>query len=120
MSQVLVYNGRTYFSLLLSFMGAPSGQFLYDSLKYSSLTDADFTKTGVTVFHSGQPYPLSRYLHIELIENIGPEMWDNRCYDIVGDINYLSTSPVPEPSALLFLCIGLIGLFCVKSKLMKA
>ncbi len=101
-------------------MGAPSGQFLYDSLKYSSLTDADFTETGVTVFPSGQPYSLSRYLHIELVENIGPEIWDMRYYDIIGDIEHLSTTPVPEPGTLLLLCIGLIGLFGVRRKLTKA
>ncbi len=104
-------NGRTSISFFLSFMGAPSGQFLYDSLKYSSLTDADFTEFGVTVYPNGQPYPLSRYLQIELVETIGPEIWDMKIYDIIGDIEYLSTTPVPEPSTATYLMTGLIPVF---------
>ncbi|MFZ5995189.1 MAG: hypothetical protein ACOYU4_09400 [Thermodesulfobacteriota bacterium] len=97
-------------NFLLSFMGAPSPQFLFEGLKKGSLENTDFSNYGVTIFVNGEPYPVASYLHLQVYDATGGNL---QYHNIYGDITHFSTTPIPEPASA-YLILSIIPLLLSK------
>ena len=98
---------RTRVGLELSFLGAPSAQYIFDGLNDGSLVNGDFTEFGITIVIDGVEYPVATSLHIQVVEQTGPGMFDILIHDIYGDVLQLA---VPEPSTALLHASALVAL----------
>ncbi len=101
---------QTSIGLSLGFFGAPSPEFIFDGLTNGTLSESDFLSEEIAVTIDGNLYPLSKYLHLQVVETTGPEIWDLRYHNIYGEITNISANVIPEPTTIALLGIGIVGL----------